>query len=173
MSATGQGGFVDQGRENIGNVGERRRGFVLPALGAAAAVVLLASTFFHFSNRTPAKQVDVPDGPDSKPVREAVVTTGIETASHLPPTGHGTADEEARVAGAIRPAAVPAEDAVKAAVARLKDAKVPIGERRGELEALVKRADQQAVETLQQTRVPILGAILNKIAPRGRGRYYY
>ncbi len=31
----------------------------------------------------------------------------------------------------------------------------------------------QAVETLQQTRVPILGAILNKIAPRGRGRYYY
>ncbi|MDO8750421.1 MAG: polysaccharide biosynthesis tyrosine autokinase [Dehalococcoidia bacterium] len=31
----------------------------------------------------------------------------------------------------------------------------------------------QAVEALQQTRVPILGAILNKIAPRGRGRYYY
>lgn len=30
----------------------------------------------------------------------------------------------------------------------------------------------QAVETLQQTRVLILGAILNKIAPRGRGRYY-
>ena len=36
-----------------------------------------------------------------------------------------------------------------------------------------REAVVQAVEALQQTRVPIVGAILNKIAPRGRGRYYY